>query len=107
MNKLFSTAAVAAIALVAGSAFAGPNGAVFAADPSFDVAAKAGKLTRADVNAQAVQSQRDTREIYANADGATNSTAAAVPAARSREEVKAETIQSLHVSGIGSITTPY
>jgi len=107
MNKLFSTAAVAAIALVAGSAFAGPNGAVFAAEPSFDVAAKAGKLTRADVNAQAVQAQRQDRAIYGNVDGAQSITASAATPARSRDEVKAEAIQSLHASGYGNIATPY
>ena len=45
MNKLFaSTAAV--LALAAGSAFAGPNGSIWAADPSFDVAASKGTATR-------------------------------------------------------------
>lgn len=106
-KKLFSLAAVT-LSLAAGSAFAGPNGSIWNADPSFDVAAKAGTLSRADVNAQATQAQREARALYANADGAANAaTASAEPVARTRADVKAETVEALRVSGLGLVNTPY
>ena len=104
-KKLFSAAAV--LALAAGSAFAAPNGSIWTADPSFDVAAQAGKATRADVNAQAVLAQRDARAIYAAADGNLDVTGAKAAPVVSREQVKAETLQALRVSGYGAIATPY
>jgi len=105
-KKLFSLAAVT-LSLAAGSALAGPNGSIWNADPSFDVAAKAGTFTRADANAQATQAQREARALYANADGAVNATASAQPVARTRADVKAETVEGLRVSGLGLVNTPY
>ena len=103
-KKLISTAVLAVATIAAGSAFAGPNGSVFAADPSYAIN---GTLTRAEVNAQAVQSQREARALYANAEGTQAVAVKAAPVTRTRDEVKAEAREAVRVSGLALVNTPY
>lgn len=100
-KKIFSTAAVA-LSLAAGSAFAAADG------PDYNIAAAQGSaVSRAEVNAQAVQAQQEARSLFAAPDGGVATAAATPGASRSRAEVKAETIDAIRVSGLELVNTPY
>ena len=101
-SKLFSTALV--LSLAAGSALAaGADGPSF---PSLQ-AAQAAAPAAAHVHAEASQVQRTSRVVFVSADGSVHTIDAAVPAARSRDAVKAEVIEAIRVGAIGNANTPY